>query len=136
MIELNNQTGHIFIDSLIVSPELSESKFLDLVQLPIEIIKVNQHDDYTLYLIKNIDAGEYSVSLLFHKSKILTLNIGLGNRYSFPAFIITDEEKHELSKKLESIGGANSYRWGSIELNEDRKGGILSILIEYKTVPI
>ncbi|NOS54688.1 MAG: hypothetical protein HOP37_00355 [Cyclobacteriaceae bacterium] len=57
--------------------------------------------------------------------------IQLGQNYDFPPFEISDEEKSILREVISSIGGENKYEWGSVELSEDRKGGILSILIKY-----
>ncbi len=36
-----------------------------------------------------------------------------------------------ISKIIEKLGGEREYLWGSIELNNDKKGGFTSVLIKY-----
>ncbi len=88
-------------------------------------------NDSTYYTISDIDYGEFGLVCLFNNNKLNWISISLGKNYNFPPFVITREEIKLVKQKLEDMGGENIYQWGSIELNEDIKGGIVSILIKY-----
>ena len=130
MIDLNFSTGVLQIDRILLHPH----KTLDSLKESANNYPLTHrltNDVYSSYSISNVCSGEFSLFFFFFKNELNSVMIQLGQNYDFPPFEISDEEKSILREVISSIGGENKYEWGSVELSEDRKGGILSILIKY-----
>lgn len=130
MIKLNKENGQLEIDNYCFN---SATSYFELENLKrgeqIETRITNTGSRF--YTLINVDNGESKIMVMFHKEK-LWIDIFTGKNYNFPPFTITDKEKQIILKRLADIGGEKTYSWGSVELNEDRKGGTVSILIKYK----
>lgn len=132
MITLNDQSGHISIGNLHVTPELSEIEFLFMFRQYEDTAEGYKAVDSASYYVRNLSDGEYAVGLYFKEGKISWLSFCLGRKFNFPPFEITAAEQKELKKRLELIGGEQSYKWGEVVFSVDRKGGSVSINISYK----
>lgn len=130
MIKLDKGIGLLSIGSFKISPEISETELKNLTN-QYNIIWGIRYGEYLSCYVTNIDENQFSLSILFYKEKLSTINIGLGKKFNFPAFVITEEERSILAKILKLIGGEKVYTWGLVEFCEDRKGGILSIVVKY-----
>lgn len=96
-----------------------------------DIRKGVENAGYLNMHIRDIEHGEYAMSILFYNCVIRLLSISMGVRYNFPPFVNTDEELNMLKDRIQSINGENIYDWGKVELSQDQKGGNLSIIISY-----
>jgi hypothetical protein len=128
---LNKLTGEIIINDFMISTDTTSLE-LNILNSKYEIKLRTTSTGSEFYSIPNIEDGDTSIQFLFYNDKLQRVNIGAGENYKFPAFVITAEEKSVVKKKLESIGGEKNYSWGSIEFSEDVKAGFVSILIKYK----
>ncbi len=131
MLFLNTLTGELKIDencSFKINSNENDIKST-CNNYRIEVSEAGKESKYCT--IHDIDDGEISLVSLFTKEKLQWVSISLGKNYSFPPFVITQEEKNIVKKKLNDMGGENSYQWGSVEFNEDIKGGLLSVFIKY-----
>lgn len=130
MLKLNAKNGHIEIGDILIFPEFSLSG-LDQISENHQIVKMVVNEGYVSYSIPNADNGEFSLYLIFYLERLSSLGLALGSKYQFPPWEITGEEIFQLEQKLKSIGGSHTYNWGRVSLSEDRKGGIVSIVIAY-----
>lgn len=125
---LNLSNGDLLIDDIIFNSKLNIDKVSQIKQESIQIIPYVENKSL---IIPNMENGEYSLILMFEEKILKSISIGLGEKYNFPSFVITKQEKDILSKHLKEIGGQNMYPWGNVGLFEDLKGGIISIVINY-----
>lgn len=121
---LNKIDGTVTIDDLRIEQTITVSE-----AEAFGAVMVIENNGYKTYKLNN---GENSLTFFFYKGHLERLSFILDENYDFPPFIISGEEKIILIKELDSIGGERIYSWGSVELSEDRKGGIISIVITYK----
>jgi hypothetical protein len=101
---------------------------LSLTYKTIEGLKIGDIENFT---ITDIDLGENVLTFSFKDKKLSSINITVGYLYNFDPFIITEAERKVIQRKINSIGGEKKYSWGKVELNDDSKGGVVSILISY-----
>ncbi|WP_121353943.1 hypothetical protein [Flavisolibacter nicotianae] len=125
MMYLNQTNGALKIDDLQITPKSLKNEFKKYSY------KEYKNGDYTIYSFCDMENGESTLSLMFKNEKLFSINIGVGKKYVFPHYRITNEEKNMLYKRLRLIGGGRSYNWGCVEMSEDSKGGIISISIKY-----
>jgi hypothetical protein len=130
MIKLNLDTGDLEIFELVITPLVNTSDVESLnSKFDLEIYKKN--DQVSMYIIYNLGKGHISIFILFRRHRLSSIEIRLGDKFKFPPYVITNQEREELDAIFKSIGGEKKYKWGSVELSEDTKGGVLSILIKY-----
>lgn len=129
MMELDYRSGGILIDNMVFSSELTVSELFDEGKYPIEVKPLIENCSY---IIPNIKKGEYSIFLIFNQGLLKTMSISLGKKYNFTPYVVTKKEKKILKEKLIEIGGQDKYIWGDVEFSEDTKGGVVSIVINYK----
>lgn len=127
MIVLNKSNGEIKIDHYIFNANTTN---LELESFK-NVLTQTSNTGTKFYTITDIDNGDSTFQFVFYNGKLQAVNIGAGINYAFPPFVITEEEKNIIRMKLEKIGGENIYPWGKVEFNEDKKGGIVSVLIKY-----
>ena len=130
MINLHNKNGNLNIGDLCITPEMCLQDITELKR-NYDVVLAVENGDYISYRLPNFDEGKLSFIFYFYKEKISSLGIGLGSKYAFPPFEITEEERREIKKLLETIGGERNYSWGSVYYSEDSKGGSISVGIKY-----
>lgn len=130
MIRLDKLTGEIIIGELIIAPDTT-IRMLNTIagESNREIHLTN--NNRTLYRIPLVNKGENAVLLVFFEERLKLISLGMGKKYGFPPFKITEAEKQMVKQVLSVIGGEKKYTWGSINYFEDYKGGAISIMIEY-----
>ena len=131
MLVLNKLNGELKFGNHIFNKETSRSE-LESLTSRYNIKTYTTTTGSILYGITDIDDGENALQFLFFDNKLQWINIYAGTNYSFQPFVITPEEISVIKKMLETLGGENLYSWGSVAYSEDRKGGIVSIIIRYK----
>ncbi len=130
MILLDKSTGGINIDDIVFNANttnLELNTFSNKYQISVQTTTTGTK----FYTIPNFENGDTSLQFLFYNDKLQRINIGAGINYIFPPFVITQDEKVLIKKKLNNMGGENIYPWGSIEFSEDIKGGSVSVIIKY-----
>lgn len=124
-------TGELLLGTVILNPiiKLFEIEFfLEVHNFP---WNKTSNGKWQFYKLTNTGNEERSIVLLFEDDNLNTINIGAGKKYNFPPFIITEEERKIVNSQLMEFGGEKNYSWGKVELSEDVKGGVLSVLIKY-----
>jgi len=130
MLTLNKENGEVNIGDIVIYPTFNVSNIECLKEKYTVLLSV-KNAEYISFIIRDINDGEYSMYLQFRNEKLWWISIGLGIKYSFPAFVITEEEKIAIKNVIATIGGENTYSWGDVLFNEDPKGGSVSIIINY-----
>ena len=131
MLALNKLNGELKFGDQIFNKDTGRSE-LESLTSRYNIKTYTTTTGSIFYGITDIDDGENALQFLFLDNKLQWINIYAGTNYSFQPFVITPEEINVIKKKLETLGGENLYSWGSVAYSEDRKGGIVSIIIRYK----
>ncbi|MBC7388107.1 MAG: hypothetical protein H7329_02755 [Opitutaceae bacterium] len=131
MIYLNVFTGELIINKKLnfkINTKRSDLLLIDMTP-PIQETEAGSNAKY--FTISGIDNDEIDIVSLFYENNLQWISISLGKKYKFPRFTITLEEKKQVKKLLNMLGGEKVYSWGAVEFNEDNKGGIVSIIIKY-----
>lgn len=130
MIELNTKNGQLTIADFFISANLSAVEVESQIEkYSIQIGVINF--PYKSYRVPEIMDGYIGFSTYFYNDKIDFVTISLGDRYGFPPFIVTSEERAEIDRLIRKLGGAKKYDWGSVEVADDSKGGSISVLVRY-----
>ncbi len=132
MINLDKNTGYLKIEAaLSIKPGSYYSEVKNMIDENFKAIESRPNSEWISYQIPSILNGQYALVMFFFKDVLSFLNISMGGKYNFPPFVITDEERFEIRRLLQQIGGEKKYSWGSIQYSEDYKGGSVSVLIKY-----
>ena len=91
MLKLDNKDGLIDIGNITISPKLSLSE-IEVMSRKYKIIRTIVNEGYVSYSIPSDDNREFSLYLTFYQGKLYSLNIGLGSKYQYPPWQITDAE--------------------------------------------
>lgn len=132
MLILDTRNGNISVDGFSFHSHMQEEDFLNSIMQNSSFLLNNKSDNYSYYSVEGLSEGEYSMGFSFNKSRLYTTFISLGRKFNYPPFEITDDEKLELKRRLFLIGGESQYQWGEVFVNEDRKGGLISICVKYR----
>jgi hypothetical protein len=131
-MKLNTLNGEVNFDNCFVSATSSVDDILafgEKYNLKQGIVNAG----YESYHFYNIDSGELNLRLTFYNKvlKYISVTLGSNYKYKFPPFEITDDEKELLLSTLKRLGGNGFYPWGEVFFDEDRNGGVISIVITY-----
>ncbi|WP_027383269.1 hypothetical protein [Epilithonimonas caeni] len=129
MINLETSNGHLTVGGLCVYPKMCIDDLLRQTNINIESNVRNQLNES--YIIPSLENGKFAAGIHFYNNSIDFISISMGNKYNFPAFVITSIEKEMLNDVLRNLNGASEYKWGSVSMAEDLRGGMISIIIKY-----
>jgi hypothetical protein len=120
MISIDLKVGELKLDYYSFSPR-TDIKLLQRVLSPSELEIWSANDDWNSFRFFYNDL----IVILFFKNELLKI-----------IELYPTDSKSSLSVKkiIKKLGGEESYHWGSIEFNEDKKGGYESALIKYLAV--
>jgi|ERR1019366_6590710 hypothetical protein len=130
MIQLNTKDGRLEVDSFFIYPGLTLNEFGALSGV-VDIEKIVENGSYASFGIKGVDDYCAAIAVYFFEQIVERVVIFLGERYGFPPFIVTSEERAEIDRLIKKLGGAKKYDWGSVEVADDPKGGSISVLVRY-----
>jgi hypothetical protein len=130
MIRLNTKDGRFEVDKFFIYPGFTLKELTVLSKL-VDIEKIIENGSHLSFGIKGVDDYCIAIALYFFEETIERVVIFLGERYSFPPFIVTAAEREEIERLIKKLGGARRYDWGSVEISEDTKAGSISILVRY-----
>jgi hypothetical protein len=127
MISLDKSTGELIIGKNNFNPYLKCSDFEHREKSYVAELLL-QNEEWKTFKISDINNGENIFVLRFYDEQLKMIEISLGMNYINYSEM---ENRKELKRLLEKMGGADIYSWGIIEFNEDLKGGYVSLLIKY-----
>lgn len=128
-MKLDITTGDVTFENLMIGGFTTESEFLQLFDGRHRESVFN--GDYRSYNVVGLEYGEFAMNVYFFKDKLNLISIGLGNKYIFPPFSITEEEQTILKERLAMLGGEAQYNWGQVFFSADPRSGSVSIGIRY-----
>lgn len=130
MIKVDYNTGILHLDDIIIMPK-SNLDELDALAKKFKIKKSFERNDLKIFVLFGMNNGEMVVSLSFKMDILTAINISTAKQSSDQAFVVSQKERWQILAWLSLIGGIKNYPWGGVDLNDDRKGSELSILIKY-----
>lgn len=90
-----------------------------------------KNGEFISYSVTEFEKDVVILVVQFYEERLIFISIFLKSK-SEP-FVISGFEQKELLEILMLIGGVREYDWGRVELAEDRKGGTVSICINYQS---
>ncbi len=127
---LDKKNGVLEIGNLSINPES-----FSIVKLAehknIEIIERKFDNGYAIISVPNVDNGRYSMSISTYGEKILWVSISLGISHDIKPFENNSFEKDEIISLLSKLGGDFKYKWGEVELINDKRNNSFSIMVKY-----